>query len=95
MPKQTRSEHYSGGFPQSISAFSQLPDPRTGRNKQHYFGEILFIALAAIICQCEGFDDMERFAKGKEKWLRKFLKIWPRNILSVKVDKQEGGGVDV
>ncbi|MDB9741602.1 ISAs1 family transposase, partial [Akkermansiaceae bacterium] len=62
-------------FPDSIAIFDQLTDPRKGRNKQHYFGEILFIALAAIICQCEGFDDMERFAKGKESWLKKHLKL--------------------
>lgn len=75
MSHETRSEHYAGGFPESLAAFSDLSDPRTGRNKRHYFGEILFIALAAIICQCEGFDDMERFAKNKETWLRKFLKL--------------------
>lgn len=75
MNNETRSEHFSGGFPNSIAAFSSLSDPRVGRSKQHYFGEILFIALAAIICQCEGFEDMERFAKGKESWLRKHLKL--------------------
>lgn len=75
MPNETRSEQYSGGFPESIKAFSEVSDPRTGRNKRHYFGEIIFMALAAIICQCEGFDDMERFAKLKEQWFRKFLKL--------------------
>lgn len=75
MSKKTRSVEYSGGFPPSIQAFETLDDPRTGRNKRHYFGEVLFIALAAIICQCEGFDDMERFGKLKESWLRKFLKL--------------------
>jgi predicted transposase YbfD/YdcC len=75
MDRRTRSEHYAGGFFDSIAAFSNLSDPRTGRNKQHFFGEVLFIALAAIICQCEGFEDMERFAKNKKSWLRKFLKL--------------------
>lgn len=59
----------------SLEAFNRLTGPRTGRNKRHYFGEILFIALAAIICQCEGFDDMERFAQGKKSWLKKHLKL--------------------
>jgi len=72
MAHETRSEHYAGGFPDCIAAFDSLSDPRTGRHKQHYFGEILFIALAAIISQCEGFEDMERFAKGRESWLRKY-----------------------
>lgn len=75
MAKTTRSEQFSGGFPESIEAFSELSDPRKGRHKRHYFGEIIFMALAAIICQCEGFDDMERFAKLKENWFRKFLKL--------------------
>jgi predicted transposase YbfD/YdcC len=75
MSNKTRSEEYAGGFPESIEAFANLPDPRTGRNKCHYFGEIIFIALAAIICQCEGFDDMARFANAKKTWLKKFLKL--------------------
>ena len=75
MSHKTRSDLFSGGFPESIEAFNTVADPRKGRHKRHYFGEIIFIALAAIICQCEGFDDMERFAKLKEDWLRKFLKL--------------------
>jgi len=81
MSNKTRSEQYAGGFPEVIKPFSTLTDPRTGRNKQHYFGEIIFIALAAIICQCEGFEDMERFAKGKKAWLKKYLKL-PNGIPS-------------
>lgn len=75
MDHETRSERYAGGFPNAISAFQSLSDPRTGRHKRHYSGEIIFIALAAIICKCEGFDDMERFAQGKKSWLEKFLKL--------------------
>ncbi len=75
MTHETRSEHYAGGFPDSLEAFNHLTDPRTGRNKRHYIGEILYIALAAIICQYEGFDDMERFAQGKKLWLKKHLKL--------------------
>lgn len=75
MDHETRSERYAGEFPDAISAFQSLTDPRTGRHKRHYFGEVIFIALAAIICKCEGFDDMERFAQGKKSWLEKFLKL--------------------
>ena len=73
--KNTRSNKFAGGFPPAIKAFGILTDPREGKAKKHYFGEILFIALAAIICQCEGFGDMERFAKNKKKWLSTFLKL--------------------
>ena len=61
--------------PIASQSFNTLATPRSGRNKRHYFGEILFIALAAMICRCEGFEDMERFAKAKKPWLEKFLKL--------------------
>jgi len=44
-------------------------------------GELTFIALAAIICQCGEFGYMERFARNKEKWLKKYLKL-PNGIPS-------------
>jgi predicted transposase YbfD/YdcC len=73
--KKTRNEQYAGGFPSGMEAFETLTDPRNGRSKRHYFGEVLFIALAAMTCGLEGFDDFERFAKLKEDWLRKHLKL--------------------
>lgn len=73
--KKTRNEEYAGGFPTGMEAFEKLTDPRNGKAKRHYFGEILFIALAAMICGMEGFDDFERFAQLKETWLRRFLKL--------------------
>lgn len=73
--KQTRSEQYAGGFPPGMDAFQSLSDPRKGKAKRHYFGEVLFIALAAMVCGMEGFEDFERFAKLKETWLRRVLKL--------------------
>lgn len=73
--KKTRNERYAEGFPSGMEAFETLADPRNGRSKRHYFGEVLFIALAAMTCGLEGFDDFERFAKLKENWLRKHLKL--------------------
>ena len=75
MPNKTRRDEYSGGFPDGFEPFGELEDPRSGRHPRHYFGEIIFIALAAMICGSEGFDDFERFAKAREPWLRKRLKL--------------------
>ena len=75
MPNETRRDEYSGGFPDGFEHFGNLEDPRGGRHPRHYFGEIIFIALAAMICGGEGFDDFERFAKARESWLRKHLKL--------------------
>ena len=75
MSNKTRRDKYSGGFPDGFEPFEELEDPRWGRHPRHYFGEIIFIALAAMICGSEGFDDFERFAKARESWLRKRLKL--------------------
>lgn len=73
--KQTRNEQYAGGFPPCMEAFEKLTDPRNGRAKRHYFGEVLFIALAAMVSGMDDFADFERFAQEREEWLRKWLKL--------------------
>lgn len=73
--QKTRSEEYAGGFPPGMEAFENLTDPRGGRAKRHYFGEVLFIALAAMVSGMDDFEDFERFAEEREDWLRKWLKL--------------------
>jgi len=73
--KKTRNEEYAGGFPPGMEAFEKLSDPRVGRAKRHYFGEVLFIALAAMVSGMDDFEDFERFAEEREDWLRQWLKL--------------------
>ncbi len=73
--KKTRNEEYAGGFPPGMETFENLSDPRDGRAKRHYFGEVLFIALAAMVSGMDDFEDFERFAQEREEWLRKWLKM--------------------
>jgi DDE_Tnp_1-associated len=54
--------------------FKGLEDPRAA-NAQHALLEILFIALAAVLCGAEGASDMERFALSKEALLRQILRL--------------------
>ncbi len=48
-----------------MEAFENLTVPRDGRAERHYFGEVLFIALDAMVC---GMEDFERFAQEREEW---------------------------
>ncbi len=54
--------------------FSQLPDPRAA-NAQHDLVEILFIALAAVLCGAQGCTDMALFGRAKEPLLRQILRL--------------------
>ena len=38
--KKTPNEEYAGGFPPGMEAFEKLSDPRVGRAKRYYFGEV-------------------------------------------------------
>lgn len=56
------------------SFFRGLRDPRAS-NTQHKLLEVLFIALAAVLCGAKGPSDMEEFGLSKEELLRKFLRL--------------------
>lgn len=66
---------YREGFPDCLDAFRQLPDPRQSPATRHYFGEILFIALAATISGMDGFEDITVFSREREDWLRGHLEL--------------------
>jgi predicted transposase YbfD/YdcC len=51
-----------------------LPDPRAS-NARHDLVEILFIALAALLCGAEGCADMAEFGRAKERFLRQILRL--------------------
>ena len=55
-------------------AFSQLPDPRAG-NTRHELLDILFIALAGVLCGAQTCADMATFGRSKEALLRKILRL--------------------
>jgi predicted transposase YbfD/YdcC len=54
--------------------FRTVSDPRAD-NSQHDLLEMLFIALAAVICGAEGGEDMEEFGRAKEPLLRQILRL--------------------
>ena len=58
-----------------VEHFQPLPDPRVERTKDHALIDILVIAICALLCGGEGFNDMEAFGKAKEQWLRTFLSL--------------------
>lgn len=64
-----------------IEHFGDIPDPRMDRTKKHKLIDILFITLAAILCGCEDWEDIESYGHKKESWLKKYLEL-PNGIPS-------------
>ncbi len=60
---------------------ADLPDPRADRTKLHRLDDILVIALCAVICGADSFEEIERFGDAREDWLKTFLAL-PNGIPS-------------
>jgi len=58
-----------------VRHFADLPDPRVDRTKKHRLDDILVIALCAVICGADSFDEIERFGKVRHDWLKRFLAL--------------------
>jgi len=61
--------------------FADLPDPRVDRTRWHRLDDILVITLCAVVCGADGFEEIERFGKAREDWLKTFLAL-PNGIPS-------------
>ena len=62
-------------LPVLIECLSELPDPRVERTRLHRLLDILTVGICAVICGAEGWDDMTRFGRSKEDWLREKLDL--------------------
>jgi len=57
------------------SCFSAVDDPRSGNARRHDLLELLFVALAAVLCGAEDCTDMAAFARAKLDFLRQVVKL--------------------
>jgi len=58
-----------------VEHFKSIADPRVERTKDHDLLDILVIAICALLCAAESFNDMEDFGRAKEDWFGSFLKL--------------------
>ena len=55
--------------------FATLTDPRVERTRVHRLGELVTIALCAVLCGADDWVAVETFGHAKEAWLRTFLRL--------------------
>jgi predicted transposase YbfD/YdcC len=61
--------------------FESLSDPRHTRNRKHLLADVMIIAVAAIICGCDGPTAIHRWAVYRAEWLVQHL-VLPNGIPS-------------
>ncbi len=70
-----------GDFPKIGDYFTNLEDPRIARKRLHNLGDIIFIAICAVICGADSWNDIEEYGESKKEWLKTFLEL-PNGIPS-------------
>ncbi|MDA7888445.1 transposase family protein, partial [Akkermansiaceae bacterium] len=75
MPVNPAKIDYSGGFPIGFEHFVIIEDPRTGGNKKHHFGEMIFLAVSALVCGVQSFSGIIEFAHIHQDWLKKWVRL--------------------
>jgi predicted transposase YbfD/YdcC len=55
--------------------FGKLEDPRVDRTKLHKLLDILVIAICAVICGADNWEEVELFGQAKEDWFKSFLEL--------------------
>ena len=59
-----------------MSCLAQIEDPRrAGYARRHDLQEVLAIAVCAVLCDMNSFEDMAFWAEHKVTWLKRFLKL--------------------
>jgi predicted transposase YbfD/YdcC len=61
--------------------FESLSDPRHTRNRKHLLVDVVVIAVAAIVCGCDGPTAIHRWAVHRRDWLAQYLAL-PNGIPS-------------
>lgn len=64
-----------------VEYFKNIEDPRIERGKLHNLMDIIAIAICAVICGADTWEDIELFGEAKHEWLKQFLEL-PNGIPS-------------
>lgn len=55
--------------------FDELPDPRSEVNRWHLLGDVIVIAICAVLAGCDGPTAIAKWAGLNDMWLRKHLAL--------------------
>ena len=64
-----------------IDHFASVDDPRMERTRKHKLGDIIAVAIRAVIAGADGWVDIETFGNAKIDWFKTFLEL-PNGIPS-------------
>jgi predicted transposase YbfD/YdcC len=61
--------------------FRRLKDPRRAHRRRHLLMDIIVIAICAVLCNCNDWQQVATFGRERHDWLKRFLEL-PNGIPS-------------
>ena len=58
-----------------VGCMKEVPDPRAPYNQRHKFLDIIIIAVTAILCGMDTWNEIADWAASKKEWLEMFLEL--------------------
>jgi predicted transposase YbfD/YdcC len=58
-----------------LEHFAALPDPRRDHGRVHLLDEIVFMAICAVLCGANSWQEIADYATSKHGWLKTFLTL--------------------
>ncbi|MFE8033018.1 ISAs1 family transposase [Thiohalocapsa marina] len=58
-----------------VQHFAELDDPRCALKRRHKLGDMVVIAIAAVLCGADGWVAIAAFGRAKRAWLGQFLEL--------------------
>jgi len=55
--------------------FRKLKDPRVRRRRRHLLMDIIVMAICAVICDCDNWEDIGLFVQKRATWFKRFLAL--------------------
>lgn len=59
--------------PEFMQHFDSLTDPRIDRCKRHGLMDIIFLTISAVLCDSEGWEQIEDFGHARLDWLKHYF----------------------
>ena len=72
---QAQSQSHSKDPASILEHFAALPDPRREHGKVHLLDEIVFMAICAVLCGADNWQEIADYSESKSDWLKAFLTL--------------------
>ena len=65
----------SSALAKMTECFAEITDPQIQRTKYYALIDIVVIALCGVTCECISWEELPKYGRAKQDWLRRYLRL--------------------